>query len=107
MTHNGVSRTIFADIFEALLARIAEYDDVTLDRLATHVSEGGWPFADLFEPRTAARFRASGRLGSCRRRSRSCASARERSLLSRPGRWSRSIYGSCRTVIGRTARSLR
>ncbi len=47
-------------MFEALLARIAAYDDVTLERLATHISEGGWQFADLFEPRTAARFRASG-----------------------------------------------
>jgi len=49
-----------ADVFEALQARIAAYDDVTLERLATHVSEGGWQFADLFEPRTAARFRAGG-----------------------------------------------
>ena len=48
-----------ADVFEALQARIAAYDDVTLERLATHVSEGGWQFADLFEPRTAARFRTS------------------------------------------------
>ncbi|MBA2595800.1 MAG: DEAD/DEAH box helicase family protein [Chloroflexia bacterium] len=39
---------VVADVFVALLGRIAEYDDVTLDRLATHVSEGGWPFADLF-----------------------------------------------------------
>ena len=50
-----------ADVFEALLARIAAYDDVTLERLATHVSEGGWQFAELFEPRFAARFRASER----------------------------------------------
>ena len=50
-----------ADVFEALLARIAAYDDVTLERLATHVSEGGWQFAELFEPRFAARFRASKR----------------------------------------------
>jgi DNA polymerase-3 subunit epsilon/ATP-dependent DNA helicase DinG len=49
-----------ADVFEALQARIATYDDVTLERLATHISEGGWQFADLFEPRTAARFRTSG-----------------------------------------------
>jgi Rad3-related DNA helicase len=49
-----------ADVFEGLLARIASYDDVTLERLATHISEGGWQFADLFQPRTAARFRASG-----------------------------------------------
>ncbi len=45
------------DVFEALLVRIAAYDDVTLERLATHVSEGGWNFAELFEPRIAARFR--------------------------------------------------
>ena len=49
-----------ADVFEALLVRIAGYDDVTLERLATHVSEGGWHFAELFEPRFAARFRPSG-----------------------------------------------
>ncbi len=49
-----------ADVFEALLARIASYDDVTLERLATHVFEAGWQFAELFEPRTAARFRTSG-----------------------------------------------
>jgi len=49
-----------ADVFEALLARIASYDDVTLERLATHIAEGGWHFADLFEPRTATRFRANG-----------------------------------------------
>ena len=36
-----------ADVFEALLVRIAAYDDVTLERLATHVSEGGWHFAEL------------------------------------------------------------
>jgi Rad3-related DNA helicase/DNA polymerase III epsilon subunit-like protein len=48
---------ILTDIFEALLVRIAAYDDVTLERLATHVSEGGWHFAQLFEPRFAARFR--------------------------------------------------
>ncbi|MCC2626548.1 MAG: Exonuclease RNase and polymerase [Thermomicrobiales bacterium] len=48
-----------ADVFEALLAKIAAYDDVTLERLATHISDGGWQFADLFEPRTAARFRST------------------------------------------------
>jgi Rad3-related DNA helicase len=48
------------DVFEALQGRIAAYDDVTLERLATHISEGGWQFADLFEPRIAARFRTSG-----------------------------------------------
>jgi DNA polymerase-3 subunit epsilon/ATP-dependent DNA helicase DinG len=46
---------VLADVFEALLRRIADYDDVTLDRLATHVFEGGWPFADLFEPIPGAR----------------------------------------------------
>ena len=51
---------MLADVFEALLARIAAYDDVTLERLATHVTEGGWQFAELFEPRFAARFRTSG-----------------------------------------------
>jgi DNA polymerase-3 subunit epsilon/ATP-dependent DNA helicase DinG len=45
------------DVLEALLVRIAAYDDVTLERLATHVSEGGWHFAELFQPRFAARFR--------------------------------------------------
>ena len=49
---NG-SRTeadVIADAFLALVGRITEYDDVTLDRLATHVFEGGWPFAELFVP---------------------------------------------------------
>jgi DNA polymerase-3 subunit epsilon/ATP-dependent DNA helicase DinG len=50
----SVAETI-ALVFEGLRRRIAEYDDVTLDRLATHVFEGGWPFADLFEPRAASR----------------------------------------------------
>jgi len=60
---NGSQRNVadaLADVFEALQARIAAYDDVTLERLATHISEGGWQFADLFEPRFAARFRTSG-----------------------------------------------
>ncbi|HEX5992869.1 MAG TPA: hypothetical protein VFY70_09885, partial [Thermomicrobiales bacterium] len=48
---------VLTDVFEALLARIAAYDDVTLERLATHVAEGGWHFAELFESRFAARFR--------------------------------------------------
>ena len=52
---------VVADVFEALLWRIAEYDDVTLDRLATHVFEGGWPFAELFEPATGTA-RGRGRL---------------------------------------------
>jgi ATP-dependent DNA helicase DinG len=50
---------MLTDVFEALLVRIADYDDVTLERLATHVSEGGWHFAELFELRFAARFRSS------------------------------------------------
>ena len=45
---------VVASVFNALRARIAEYDDVTLERLALHVSEGGWPFADLFRPEIAA-----------------------------------------------------
>ena len=48
---------VLTDVFEALLARMAAYDDVTLERLATHVAEGGWHFAELFESRFAARFR--------------------------------------------------
>ena len=44
-----------ADVFEALLARIASYDDVTLERLATHIAEGGWHFyADDENPERAA-----------------------------------------------------
>ena len=98
---NGSQRNAadaLADVFKALQARIAAYDDVTLERLATHISEGGWQFADLFEPRTAARFRTSGepRLMN-RRRSRSCESARKRTLSSRPVRSSRSIAVSCKT----------
>lgn len=49
---------LLADVFEQLLLRIAEYDDLTLERLAFHVSEGGWPFAELFDHRTASRIRA-------------------------------------------------
>ena len=49
-----------ADIYEALLVRIAEFDDVTLDRLALHVHEGGWSFADLFELPQAASVRTGG-----------------------------------------------
>jgi DNA polymerase-3 subunit epsilon/ATP-dependent DNA helicase DinG len=37
-------------VFEALLRRVAEYDDGTLDRLSVHARDGGWPFADLFDP---------------------------------------------------------
>jgi Rad3-related DNA helicase len=48
---------MLAAVFRRLLTRIAEYDDVTLERLAIHVREGGWPFADLFLPQSAARFR--------------------------------------------------
>lgn len=39
-----------ADIFEALLVRIAEYDDLTLARIYLHATEAEWPFASLFEP---------------------------------------------------------
>lgn len=58
---------LIADIFDALLARIAEYDDMTRDRLAVHVRDGGWPFADLFLTRLLPRSRdgrASARLTS-------------------------------------------
>lgn len=51
---------VVADVFAALLGRIAEYDEVTLERLATHVAEGGWPFADLFDERRVAAWRAPG-----------------------------------------------
>ena len=53
---------VIADIFEALLIRIAEYDDLTLERLEIHAFEGGWPFAELFSPRLAARTRAKHRI---------------------------------------------
>ncbi|MGH2613856.1 MAG: helicase C-terminal domain-containing protein [Thermomicrobiales bacterium] len=46
---------VIADVYAALLHRIAAYDDVTLDRLALHVHEGGWPFAALFEPQLGTR----------------------------------------------------
>jgi DNA polymerase-3 subunit epsilon/ATP-dependent DNA helicase DinG len=46
-----------ADLFEGLLRRIATYDDITLERLALHVGDGGWPFAALFEPKAVARWR--------------------------------------------------
>ena len=48
-SHRGKADVV-ADVFIALLDRIAQFDDVTLNRLATHVFEGGWPFAELFEP---------------------------------------------------------
>jgi DNA polymerase-3 subunit epsilon/ATP-dependent DNA helicase DinG len=53
-----------ADVFQALLERIAEYDDVTLERLAIHVHEGRWNFADLFDPALppASRGRGTSRL---------------------------------------------
>lgn len=47
-----------ADIFEALLVRIAEYDDLTLERIHLHATEAEWPFASLFEPVRNARLRA-------------------------------------------------
>lgn len=46
-----------ADIFEALLVRIAEYDDLTLERIHLHASEAEWPFASLFEPARNQRLR--------------------------------------------------
>ncbi|MEZ4564623.1 MAG: hypothetical protein R2853_17965 [Thermomicrobiales bacterium] len=46
-----------ADIFEALLVRIAEYDDLTLDRLHLHATEAEWPFAPLFAPARNVRLR--------------------------------------------------
>ncbi|MFN8590020.1 MAG: helicase C-terminal domain-containing protein [Thermomicrobiales bacterium] len=48
LDHNDAD--LLADVMERLLARIAEYDDVTLDRLSLHIEDGGWPFADLFRP---------------------------------------------------------
>jgi hypothetical protein len=47
-----------ADIFEALLVRIAEYDDLSLERIHLHATEAEWPFAALFEPGRNARLRA-------------------------------------------------
>lgn len=48
---------VIVDIFTALRQRIAQYDDLTLERLEVHVTEGGWPFAELFNPLTVARTR--------------------------------------------------
>ena len=46
------SRTsLLADIFQRLQQRIAEYDDLTRERLEVHVYEGGWPFSELFGDR--------------------------------------------------------
>lgn len=53
---------LLADVFERLLVRIAEYDDLTLERLSFHVSEGGWPFAELFDHRSVSRTRATQHL---------------------------------------------
>lgn len=53
--------TQLADLFEALLDRIAEYDEGTLDRLQTHVRDGGWPFADLFDPESVVTSGPHGR----------------------------------------------
>ena len=50
---------VIADVFAALLVRIAEYDDLTLERLELHTLEGGWPFFDLFSGQTVARVRAT------------------------------------------------
>jgi Rad3-related DNA helicase len=58
--NEGAAQTeteIIADAFEALLARIAEYDEMTLDRLEAHVFEGGWPFAELFNAQHVSRMR--------------------------------------------------
>lgn len=52
---------VLADVFGRLLARMAEYDEVTLDRLAAHLNDGGWPFAELFEPRLVSSLRAGCR----------------------------------------------
>lgn len=51
--------TQIAAVFEALLLRIAEYDDLTLERLEIHAFEGGWPFAGVFNERIAASVRSS------------------------------------------------
>ena len=53
---NQPDADLVAAVFRKLLARIAEYDDVTLERLALHVDDGEWPFAGLFRPRVAAAF---------------------------------------------------
>src|SRR4051794_23608046 len=45
-----VNADLLAEAFGALLGRIAEYDEGTLDRLLLHVRDGGWTFADLFNP---------------------------------------------------------
>jgi Rad3-related DNA helicase len=61
-TAEGTRRSraeIIADIFDQLVLRIAEYDDLTLERLALHVYEGGWPFADLFQYSQGALTRAA------------------------------------------------
>ncbi len=50
---------VLASIFEALLERIAEYDDLTLERLEMHAHDGGWSFAGLFNEYHAARTRAN------------------------------------------------
>jgi predicted DnaQ family exonuclease/DinG family helicase len=51
-----------AAIFEALLVKIAEYDDLTLERLEVHAIEGQWPFADLFREQLAAQVRSQHRV---------------------------------------------
>jgi ATP-dependent DNA helicase DinG len=48
---------VIADVFDALLVRIAEYDNLTLERLELHTLEGGWPFFDLFNSRAVVRVR--------------------------------------------------
>ncbi|MCA9876983.1 MAG: exonuclease, partial [Thermomicrobiales bacterium] len=47
-----------ADIYEALLVRVAEYDDLTLERIHHHAVEAEWPHAALFEVTRSARLRS-------------------------------------------------
>jgi DNA polymerase-3 subunit epsilon/ATP-dependent DNA helicase DinG len=56
-----VNAELLADTFVALLARVAEYDEGTLDRLLLHVGDGGWSFADLFDPDLPLAPRVRGR----------------------------------------------
>lgn len=48
-----------AGVFDGLMQRIAQYDDLTLDRLEIHTFEAGWSFADLFDARVASRVRGN------------------------------------------------
>ena len=96
-----------ADVFEAPLARIAAYDDVTLERLATHVSEGGWQFAELFEPRFAGTLPCQQTPPAHAAGDRFFEGAHERTLSSRLGRWSRSILKSYKRSSDPRAHSLK